>query len=135
MNLLKYTRNSTSRQYLHERGGRIYIHAGCIAPFKPPSVSTMAAGPCGRSFYCCRAAQSGSRGKKVMHRSSRTREIFLRRLEVGLGRPCRIGASKRTNRKNKVGDYHYIAGNTSIEYVIAYFDPYWINCYTLISKN
>lgn len=40
MNLLKYTRNSTSRQYLHGRGGRIYIRAGCTAPFKPPSVST-----------------------------------------------------------------------------------------------
>lgn len=43
MNLLKYTRNSTSRQYLHERGGRIYIRAGCTVPFKPPSVSTTTA--------------------------------------------------------------------------------------------
>lgn len=69
MNLLKYTRNSTSRQYLHGRGGRIYIRAGCTAPFKPPSVSTTRRyGPCGRSFYCCRAARSGSRKKSHAQR-------------------------------------------------------------------
>lgn len=76
MNLLKYTRNSTSRQYLHGRGGRIYIRAGCTAPFKPPSVSTTRRqGPCGRSFYCCRAARSGSRKKKLC--AARDREIFF----------------------------------------------------------
>lgn len=69
MNLLKYTRNSTSRQYLHGRGGRIYIRAGCTAPFKPPSVSTTRRyGPCGRSFYCCRAARSGSKKKSHAQR-------------------------------------------------------------------
>lgn len=79
MNLLKYTRNSTSRQYLHERSGRIYPRGLHTAPFKPPSISTMARrrdGPCGCSFYCCKAVQSGSRGKK----SSRTDRQNLRDL-------------------------------------------------------
>lgn len=66
MNLLKYTRNSSSRQYLHGRGGRIYIRAGCIAPFKPPKRLDDAAarGHVDAVFYCCRAAWSGPRRKK-----------------------------------------------------------------------
>lgn len=107
MNLLKYTRNSTSRQYLHGRGGRIYICAGCTAPLKPPSVSTKRRyGPCGRSFYCCRATRSGLRKKSHAQREIERFFFLLRRFakqdSISRFRIDTMRERKRVNRKNNI---------------------------------
>lgn len=105
MNLLKYTRNSTSRQYLHGRGGRIYIRASCcIAPFKPAKRLDDAAirGHVDAVFIVAEQLDP-DRGEKIMQ----AREAFFAMFRSGTRSVGMVPSAKSTwrkNCKNKIGN-------------------------------